>query len=102
MNCTKKITRAKDGERIDLVLVGNKADLPEQQHEISYKMGKQLADNLGCPFVETSAKTGVNVNEAFELIVREMKKDKGAANASADGKDGKKNDDASSSCCIIM
>eukprot|EP01083_Nonionella_stella_P222704 794427_1 len=72
----KNIQRNKEGERIDLVLVGNKADLPENQHEISYKMGKQLADEWNCPFVETSAKTGVNVNEAFEMIVKEMKKNK--------------------------
>ena len=96
----KKITRAKEGERIDLVLVGNKSDLPENQHEISYKMGKQLADNLGCPFVETSAKTGVNVNEAFELIVKEMKKDKAGTGPSMDGQSNGANQN--DGCCTIL
>eukprot|EP01084_Bolivina_argentea_P084468 152744_1 len=70
----KNIQRFKEGERIDVVLVGNKADLPDGQHEVTYKMGKELADEWHMDFIETSAKTGVNVNEAFELIVKEMKK----------------------------
>ena len=65
--------------RIDLVLVGNKTDLPESQHQVTYKMGQQLADSWGVPFVTTSAKTGDHVTEAFNLIVRELRKDKPGA-----------------------
>ena len=89
----KTILRNKEEERIDLVLVGNKADLPDNQHEVTYAMGKQLADSWGVPFIETSAKTGVNVNEAFELIVKEMK----------EHKDPKPLEDEQTGCaCIIL
>eukprot|EP00485_Elphidium_margaritaceum_P011682 CAMPEP_0202689308 /NCGR_PEP_ID=MMETSP1385-20130828/4599_1 /ASSEMBLY_ACC=CAM_ASM_000861 /TAXON_ID=933848 /ORGANISM="Elphidium margaritaceum" /LENGTH=189 /DNA_ID=CAMNT_0049344425 /DNA_START=84 /DNA_END=653 /DNA_ORIENTATION=+ len=72
----KTILRNKDGQRVDIVLVGNKTDLPDNKHEVTYAMGKQLASDWGCSFLETSAKTGTNVNEAFEAIVQEMKTDK--------------------------
>eukprot|EP01083_Nonionella_stella_P030026 82447_1 len=72
----KNIQRNKENERIDLVLVGNKADLPIDQHEISFAMGQDLAKTWGVPFVQTSAKTGVNITESFQLIVQEMKKNK--------------------------
>ena len=90
----KTILRNKEEERIDLVLVGNKADLPDNQHEVTYAMGKSLADSWECPFIETSAKTGVNVNEAFELIVKEMKTEKDLQPIEPiDGKPG---------CCTIL
>ena len=33
-------------------------------------MGKELADEYGITFIETSAKTGYNVNELFEDITK--------------------------------
>jgi hypothetical protein len=38
------------------------------------RLGKQLAVDLSCPFLEASAKTRHNVVEAFETLVREIKK----------------------------
>ena len=90
----KTILRNKEGERVDIVLVGNKTDLPDNQHEVSYAMGKQLADNWECPFIETSAKTALNVQEAFELIVKEMKKEKGIEMEPIDASPG--------GCCTIL
>eukprot|EP01084_Bolivina_argentea_P156426 272609_1 len=69
----KKILRNKEGKRIDMILVGNKSDLPAPEHEVSYDMGKQLAESWNVPFIETSAKTGDNVYEAFEVLVKEVK-----------------------------
>jgi hypothetical protein len=34
-----------------------------------------LAKQLGCPFIEASAKEGVNVNVAFESLVKLIRKD---------------------------
>ena len=46
------------------VVVGTKADLGSAR-EVSYCEGVQLAERLGVPFLETSAKAGISVDEAF-------------------------------------
>eukprot|EP00484_Ammonia_sp_Unknown_P030990 CAMPEP_0197026252 /NCGR_PEP_ID=MMETSP1384-20130603/6386_1 /TAXON_ID=29189 /ORGANISM="Ammonia sp." /LENGTH=186 /DNA_ID=CAMNT_0042454891 /DNA_START=137 /DNA_END=697 /DNA_ORIENTATION=- len=96
----KTICRTKDELRVDLVLVGNKIDLPESQHVVTYNMGKSLADSWGVPFIETSAKTGANVNDAFDLIVREIRKTKAAAGLDDIPKVKEYKD--SKGCCAIL
>ena len=51
-----------------MVLVGNKCDL-EDERVISTERGKQLADQLGLEFFETSAKENINVKQTFERLV---------------------------------
>ncbi|KAL4502162.1 hypothetical protein ABPG72_000397 [Tetrahymena utriculariae] len=51
-----------------LVLIGNKCDL-EQQRQVSYLEGQNLAKSLGMLFFEVSAKTGYQVNEIFESVI---------------------------------
>ena len=70
----KRIWRWKDGDRIDLILVANKIDLPDAERQVTFQMGKELADKYDVPFIEQSAKTGLNVVEAFEILVRETRK----------------------------
>ena len=53
------------------VLIGNKCDLDDKR-VISYSQGKEFADSYGLKFIETSAKKNSNVNEAFELLSREL------------------------------
>ena len=36
--------------------------------------GRELAKQLGCGFIETSAKLGTNVDEPFSYLVREIRK----------------------------
>jgi GTPase KRas protein len=67
------ILRVKDSDEVPFVLVGNKCDL-EEDREISYEKGQQLAKELKCPFLEASAKTRHNVVEAFETLVHEIKR----------------------------
>lgn len=67
----EQILRAREAEKVPIVLVGNKVDLVER--EISSEQGRKLAASFGCPFVETSAKTRTNVEQAFELLVREVR-----------------------------
>lgn len=43
-----------------MILVGNKCDM-EDERVISYERGKQLAEQLGIEFFETSAKENINV-----------------------------------------
>ncbi|PRP88244.1 Rab GTPase [Planoprotostelium fungivorum] len=48
-------------------LVGNKCDL-ESKRIIDTRTAKELADNLGISYLETSAKESININSAFERL----------------------------------
>lgn len=56
--CTQIKTYSWDNAQV--ILVGNKCDM-EDERVISYERGKQLADQLGLEFFETSAKENINV-----------------------------------------
>ena len=45
-------------------LIGNKTDLVEQR-VIKNEEGKKLAEEHNLPYIETSAKDGVNIEELF-------------------------------------
>uniref|UniRef100_A0A7N0U334 Uncharacterized protein n=1 Tax=Kalanchoe fedtschenkoi TaxID=63787 RepID=A0A7N0U334_KALFE len=53
------------------ILVGNKWDL-EHIRAISPEEGKSIAESEGLFFIETSALDSTNVQEAFELVIREI------------------------------
>ena len=55
-------------------MVGNKCDLPTRS--IDMAQARDAATNYGIPFVETSAKTRMGVDDAFYTLVREIRKDK--------------------------
>lgn len=61
-------TASTTSHSVPLVLVGNKSDL-QDQCAISTDQGVDLAEELGCEYVETSAKKDVNVEEAFSKAV---------------------------------
>ena len=50
-----------------MILIGNKADLAR---EVDQDEAEDLAGRLGCDYLETSAKTGENVELAFDNIAR--------------------------------
>ncbi|KAK6543010.1 Ras GTPase, variant 2 [Orbilia ellipsospora] len=56
-----------------MILVGNKSDL-EASRQVFFEEGASLAEQLGCKFVETSAKDKVNVEEIFFDLVRGIRK----------------------------
>ena len=59
----ESITEEK-GDKLPIVLVGNKADLTDER-QVSNEEGKNLAENKGFHFYETSCKNGTNINECF-------------------------------------
>jgi len=59
-----------------VLLVGNKCDAPASQREVDTKEAKALADELKIPYLETSAKASVNVEEAFMVMARKFIADK--------------------------
>ncbi|MBD3229478.1 MAG: GTP-binding protein [Candidatus Lokiarchaeota archaeon] len=56
---------------IPAVLLANKIDL-DGQRDVSEDEVKSKAEELGIEYLETSAKTGDNVDKAFELLVRKI------------------------------
>ena len=48
-----------------IMLIGNKADLAETKRRVSYDEGERFAKANGLIFMETSAKTAFNVEDAF-------------------------------------
>jgi len=68
----EQISRVRDFEKVPMVLVGNKADL-DQERRISFEEGEELARTFNVPFFEVSAKSRLNIENAFFQLVREIK-----------------------------
>ncbi|XP_034094845.1 ras-related protein Rab-5B-like [Gymnodraco acuticeps] len=58
---------------IVIALAGNKADLAERRL-VEYEDAQTYAEDTGLLFMETSAKTAMNVNELFLAIAKKMPK----------------------------
>lgn len=67
-----QILQIKERDNVPSVLVGNKCDLTSDR-EVSTEEGMNLAKNWNCPFLETSAKVGINVEECLFQLVREIR-----------------------------
>eukprot|EP00943_MAST-04B_sp_MAST-4B-sp1_P004093 g4093.t1 len=55
-------------EFIPRLLVGNKCDV-NSRRQVSYEEGEQVAQEMGCDFLEVSAKTNKNVEESFHTLL---------------------------------
>merc|ERR1712230_82195 len=60
-------------EGVNKILIGNKCDW-EDRRVVSTERGQQLADELGIPFLEVSAKSNINVEKAFFSLASDIKK----------------------------
>ncbi|KAF0690829.1 Aste57867_17817 [Aphanomyces stellatus] len=96
-----KILRAKDTNRVPMVLVGNKCDL-DKHREVSLAAGKQLAAEWGCPFMETSAKERINNEECFFNVVREIRKQDQAKRPATKPVGGAKKQEKKGGFCTIL
>jgi len=56
---------------ISLVLVGNKIDLVDDR-QVTTEEGQALAQKLGLTYIETSAKDGTNIQDAFKMLALQM------------------------------
>lgn len=104
-----KVTSQK--EDIPIIVCGNKCDLPDR--DVTEEEAKQYCQEHGLVYFETSAKSNVNVQEAFMEAIRLMRKhnkavqdgdSKAEQGGKSGGSDTKANKDANSSgggCCNI-
>jgi len=86
----QQILRVKDQDSFPIIVVANKCDLEYERqvgmngtHFASFlpfrcsfilAEGRDVAKHFGCKFVETSAKQRINVDDAFTMLVREIRK----------------------------
>ncbi|KAG6415985.1 hypothetical protein SASPL_123406 [Salvia splendens] len=59
-------------ENVNKLLVGNKCDLADNR-AVPYETAKAFADEIGIPFMETSAKNATNVEQAFMAMSADIK-----------------------------
>ena len=88
--------REETSQNVVIYLIGNKIDMKEER-KVSTEEGKKLADELGLPFMETSAKEGININEVFDDIVERV--DKVFGNVPTATKKNKVYKPKNSKCC---
>ncbi|KAI5812783.1 ras family-domain-containing protein [Pyronema omphalodes] len=103
---------------VPIMLVGNKSDKVTER-EVSTQEGHALARELGCEFVEASAKNCVNVERAFFEVVRLLRRqrnvggprrntgtgdpgDMGAAQGARGGKAKKGGNGGKKRGCVIL
>lgn len=78
-------------ESITIVLVGNKSDLKANDKKepvkavVSPAMGKALADKHKMMFIETSARTDMNVQEALYMLIKEIQRTENPCLVKVDG-----------------
>lgn len=60
-------------DNVQKLLVGNKCDLTDKK-VVETSTAKEFADNLGISFLETSAKTAKNVEQAFMTMAADIKR----------------------------
>ena len=87
------------------ILIGNKSDLLAKR-QVTRTMGEALAASMGIKYIETSAKTTENVDEAFsltaEIVANNYQNQHGVKNDKpkpAFPEDDRKD---SASCCAVM
>jgi small GTP-binding protein len=80
---------------MERLLIGNKIDLVNER-TVSQKEGNKIAEKYAMPFIETSAKESLNVEEAFIKVINNLYyKDK----KNCKGKDEQRQKKKSGGCC---
>ena len=58
-----------------MILVGTKLD-KEEERQVPSSEAKAIADHLNMLFIETSSEDGYDVSEVFDVLLREIVKQK--------------------------
>lgn len=74
-------------EGVNKILIGNKCDWDEKR-AVSTEQGQALADELGIPFLEVSAKSNINIEKAFYSLAGDIKKRLVDSNKETEGQSG--------------
>lgn len=90
-------------EGVNKILIGNKCDW-EDKRVVSTEQGQALADELGIPFLEVSAKSNINIDQAFYSLAADIKKrlidnQKTDVGTSSGVNVGEKSEAAGGKCC---
>ncbi|XP_020824312.1 ras-related protein Rab-8B isoform X2 [Phascolarctos cinereus] len=56
---------------VERMILGNKSDMNDKR-QVSKERGEKLAIDYGIKFLETSAKSSINVEEAFFILARDI------------------------------
>jgi len=74
------------GKNPTFILVGNKADRSSKR-EVLREEGEAKTKDLGCEFLETSARTAYNVEQLFNILIRTLRsnRDGGRPNVITNG-----------------
>jgi len=70
-------------EEVRKVLIANKCDRPDRK--VNTEQGQALAQQLGLHFLETSAKSNINVFETFQYIAKAVKDARAASQTETPG-----------------
>ncbi|KAK5584274.1 hypothetical protein RB653_005882 [Dictyostelium firmibasis] len=73
-NIRDNIINLKNTEDVPIIIVGNKIDIEEKERKVSKLEGINLAKQLNCIFIETSAKQNLNILEIFTSLVKDWNK----------------------------
>ncbi|KAI8331719.1 small GTPase superfamily [Chlamydoabsidia padenii] len=92
-----QIFRVKDVDNVPLMLVGNKCDKVTER-DVHREEGYAMAKRLACDFIETSAKTCVNVERSFYQVVKTIRAQREGLRAGTKSKPKK---DKKSKCLIL-
>ena len=90
-----KSVRKHKGDDFPITLIGNKSDLKEEK-EVETEKGKNLAEEYGFSFFETSSKEGTNIHEsilelALKILVKKEKEGKSEEGEERDKEKQKEN-----------
>jgi len=86
----EQILRVKVDEQTPLILVGNKLDLCDDRREVGQDEAEALARSWGVPYVETSAKTKMNVDKVYFDLMSKIQQRKEAQGSQPGPDKGKK------------